>query len=782
MTKNKKIVSAVLIVVFLFAGLGALYFLHIFDSLENKAYDFRVKLFADTYKPSDDIMVILLDQNSIDWANQERGWGWPWPRKAYADIVDYMNMGGAKSVAFDVLFSEPSIYRSANQDAIIDTATTAMEELRQTITSSPPALDRQRIPPNEEQRQVFTNFMTAMRALQSLSEHVDDNAFARAGQNYGRVVQTVFFSTQTGSSETWPSDMRKPLFNLNGFDSIYEGFKLTDGRLGAQFPIPALNAAAGALGNVTNVEDFDGINRRTRLFINFDGKAVPGLSAASLLVSGSGSDIRYNRKKQQIEWDDYTIPVDSEGKSILRFRGSLNRYMPYSAADILQSAEALAEGKSPLYSPEDFKDKYVFFGFYAPGLFDICSNPLESVYPGMGIHITMLDNILNNDFIREAPLWVDLAVFFAIILLTTALALFCDKLYISVGGVLLIAVAIVAGALIAYNSFCLWFPMVLPLAGLLASFLTCTIYNYATEGSQKRFIKSAFSQYLSPSYIDQLISNPDQLRLGGERREISIFFSDIQGFTSISENLDPDQLKELLNEYLTFLTNIIQDSGGTIDKYEGDAIIAFWNAPLNLEDHASRAMGAALECQARLAEKAEHFEEKFKSWKINTQGINKRLLTRIGLNTGYAVVGNFGSEKHFNYTMLGDAVNLAARLEGLNKQFGTFLMCTDHAFAEAEKDKPFFGRRLAQVTVVGKNEPVTVWEPLTEAVYREREKIIRRFDEARDLFYQGDFPGALALFEDLKDKDSPAGYYADQCRYYMEKPSDWQGFWKSLSK
>jgi adenylate cyclase len=456
--------------------------------------------------------------------------------------------------------------------------------------------------------------------------------------------------------------------------------------------------------------------------------------------------------------------------------------MPYPAMDILKSYEAIQNGETPIYFPEDFRDKYVFFGFYAPGLFDICANPIETVYPGMGVHITMLDNMLNNDFIREASPLSEMAVLFVIILLITTLALFCDKLQISIGGAALIAAFIVAGTFIAYNSFCLWFPMVLPLAGLFISFLTCTVYNYATEGSQRRFIKSAFSQYLSPIYIDQLISNPAQLKLGGERVEISIFFSDVQGFTTISENLDPDQLKELLNEYLTFLTDIIQNSGGTIDKYEGDAIIAFWNAPVHMKDHSSRALGAAIECQTQLVEKAGQFEEMFSKWNINAPGINKQLLTRIGLNTGYAVVGNFGSEGHFNYTMLGDSVNLAARLEGLNKQFGTLLMCTDHAISEANNHGKYYGRKLAQVAVVGKSEPVTVWEPMTESMYREKETVISEFGAARDTFYTGDFAKAIALFEKLKDKDAPSKYYIKQCRYYLENPGEWQGFWKAMSK
>ena len=720
---DKKIIAAVLIVLILFIGLGTLHFFRVFDHLEYKAYDFRVKLFADSAKPSDDIIVILLDQYSIDWARQEHGWGWPWPRKAYAEIVDFMNLGGARSVAFDVLFSEPSVYGGD-----------------------------------------------------------DDAAFVQAEKDYGRAVQTVFFSTQAETSEALPADAGKPLFNPEGFDSIISNFALTDGHLGAQFPIPALNAAAGALGNVTDAKDSDDVNRRVRLFINYDGKAVPGLSAASLLVSGGGNTIRYNEKKRWIEWDGYTIPVDDEGKSILRFRGSLNRYIPYSAADIIRSMEAVAQGGEPVYSPEEFRDKYVFFGFYAPGLFDIFTTPLSTVYPGMGIHITMLDNILSGDFIQEAPPWTDWAVLLIILLATALPAIFSNKLYLSISCALLIAAAIIAGSFIAYDKFCLWVPMVLPLAGLFASFLTSYIYNYATEGRQKQFIKSAFSQYLSPVYIDQLIANPEQLRLGGERLEISIFFSDVQGFTTISENLDPDQLKELLNEYLTLLTNIIQDSGGTIDKYEGDAIIAFWNAPVHMKDHAARALGAAIECQARLVEKTEHFENMFKNWNIDAPEINRRLLTRIGINTGYAVVGNFGSEGHFNYTMLGDSVNLAARLEGLNKQFGTLLMCTDHTMVEAGNYRKFYGRKLAEVAVVGKNEPVTVWEPMTEAAYREKESVIREFDQARDAFYSGDFVNALAMFEKLKDRDAPPKYYIEQCRYYIENPAKWQGYWKAISK
>ncbi|MDR0402642.1 MAG: adenylate/guanylate cyclase domain-containing protein [Treponema sp.] len=788
MKHYKKGITVLVIILCVCAGTGLLRVFGAFDYFEYKAYDLRVNLFAASSKPSDDIIVVLLDQGSIDWANAEHGWPWPWPRKAYANLVDYMNLGGAKSVVFDVLFSEPSIYRSADQDRIIDTAIEKMEEMRTNFTAlaesrrEQPSRGR---PAERDQGRPggfgIEGYREAMEELRGLSAYADDASFVEASKNYGRVVQAVFFSSQSGSAESWPASLNKPLFVPENFDSIISGFSVSENWVGAQFPIPGLREAAGAVGNVTSSIDSDGIIRRARLFTLFDGKAVPGLSAASLLVSGSAANIRYNEKKRQLEWDDYVVPIDRNGNSLLRFRGPLDRYIPYFVSDILKSAEAYAAGEEPLYYPEDFSGKHVFFGFYAPGLYDMFATPISSNYPGVGIHITMLDNILSNDFIREAPPWADWLLLAAAIVIVTFLAVFLGKLLFSVGGTLIIAAGITAGTFAAYSGGW-WLAMVAPLFGTLAAFLACTIYNYATEGSQKRFIKNAFSRYLSPIYIEQLVANPDKLTLGGERREISIFFSDVQGFTTISEHLDPDQLKELLNEYLTFLTNIIQNSGGTIDKYEGDAIIAFWNAPLSLEDHAARALGAAIECQKQLAEKARHFEEKFKSWNIDDPRINKRLLTRIGLNTGYAVVGNFGSEKHFNYTMLGDAVNLAARLEGLNKQFGTFIMCTDNTFTEAARRRGFHGRKLAQVAVVGKSQPVTVWEPLTEEAYREKESVIKAFDEARDIFYGGDFSRALSLFEAIADKDSPPAFYAEQCRYYLRDPKSWKGFWQALSK
>ncbi|GHV96268.1 adenylate/guanylate cyclase domain-containing protein [Spirochaetia bacterium] len=779
---HKKQFAALVITGMVFLVTLALYLGGAFTFLEYKTYDLRAKTLAPLSRPSDDIIVILLNQDSIDWANRERGWGWPWPRKAYAEIIEYMNLGGANSIAFDVIFSEPSIYRNARQDAIIDDAVAGLENFQGTQVPQREQVGRGTA--TEAGRSVFRGIINALRTL---SSREDDASFVHAEQEFGRTVQTVVFSSQTGNTPVWPANLNTPLFELHNFEQMIPEYEKLNqenegGTVRAQFPIEELRNAAGVIGNATGWPDSDGIFRRANLFSIFDGKAVPGLSAASLLAAGRDRRISYNDTKKVIEWGEYRIPVDKNGRSLLRFRGDLSRYIPYPAHHILLSKEAYESGKidnagAYYLPPEDFAGKYVFFGLYAQGLFDIAITPIGPTYPGVGMHITMLDNILSGDFIRPSPLLLDIIIIFAAAALVTAFSLLVNRIPVAVTGLVITLLGLGVAAFGAYHFGNTWIPLTAPLAGSLIAFLTAMLYNYATEGSQRRFIKSAFSQYLSPVVIEQLTANPKLLNLGGERREISIFFSDVQGFTTISEKFkdDPPKLTELLNDYLSFMTDTILDSGGTIDKYEGDAIIAFWNAPLNYADHAARAISASLACQQKLAERQSFFEEKF--------GV--RLLTRIGLNTGYAVVGNMGSSKRFDYTMLGDAVNLAARLEGLNKQFGTYLMCTGETFAQAckaENQERFFGRKLAQVAVVGKKEAVTVYEPMPEAAFKEKEAILHRFDEARDLFYAGKFAEALQRFETLTEQDSPASFYADQCRYYIARPAEWKGHWESKSK
>jgi len=768
----------------IFLVIACLHLTGVFNFLEYKSYDMRVRFWADSIysRPSDEIAVIILDQDSLDWAQRDRGWGWPWPRQAYAEITDYMNISGAKSLVFDVIFSEPSVYRNARQDEIIDNAVIALEEA---------ALDTPLRAEGSETRARSSPARSVLRlvidALQSLSAREDDASFINASENFGRVVQTVMFSSQTGSALSWPSGVNVPLFQPENFGAMLNRFSLGPDEKG-QFPVQGLVDSAAALGSVTGLADSDGIIRRLKPFTLFDGRALPGLSAASLIVAGKGNQIYFNSRNSSIEWNGTVIPVDKNGNALLRYHGLLDRYIPYRTMDIILSAEAYNRGEQPLLDPENFKDTHVFFGFYAQGLFDIFSTPISSVYPGMGCHITMLDNMLRNDFIRESREGVNLLILLAIIIVIVCLTVFSYRISLSVGGTAFIIAIIITGSFLFYQFGGLWVPMITFIAGTLASFITVTLYNYATEGSQKRFIKSAFSQYLSPKVIEQIIQDPSQLKLGGEKREMTAIFTDVRAFSTISEALgDPQKLVELLNFYLTRMSNIVLDNQGTIDKYEGDAIIAFFGAPVHIANHASLACRAVVNMKKAEAEvNREALQRglvtpevmKAMAAKGVISGIDAPypIFTRIGLNTGDMVVGNMGTPSKMDYTIMGNAVNLAARLEGVNKQYDTGGILISE-YTRAIIGDEFVLRPLNKVRVVGINTPIRLYELLDISSDASPELIdmVKNWEQAFNFYENRDFLAAQNLFQAICNKntnDMTAKKYLNRCAKFYSAPPD----------
>jgi adenylate cyclase len=381
----------------------------------------------------------------------------------------------------------------------------------------------------------------------------------------------------------------------------------------------------------------------------------------------------------------------------------------------------------------------------------------------------MLDNLLSQDFLRDSPIWLAavLTLFFGV--LASIAILFCRNAWqSSLAFVLLLPLPFAAG-FAAYGQG-IWLPVGVQAAAVLLALVSGVVFNFATEGRKKRYIKRAFSQYLHPTVIDQLVANPERLRLGGEKRELSIFFSDLAGFTTMSERLDPERLTLLLNEYLSAMTDIILESGGTIDKYEGDAIIAFWNAPLTQNDHALRAVRTALRCQERLALLRPDFKARF--------GCD--LFMRIGINTGPVVVGNLGSSQRFDYSILGDSANVAARLEGVNKEFDTEILISEACRNQLPSE--ILVREIARVGVVGRKEPITVFEPLTQGD-ADRDERLSRFATALAQYYGGEVAGAMAMFQELAADDVVAGRYAARCREMLANPPlTWDGVWRMGSK
>ena len=738
--KYHKKLAALVIVSFFSILMLFFHFSGLLDNLEYRFYDLRINFFAPSSRVSDDIIVVLLDQQSIDWAYRERGWAWPWPRYAYGEFVDYMNLGGARSVIFDVLFSESSIYSQFNI--------------------------------------------------------ADDDAFAEAAAIYGNVVQGVMLSTVSGSRDSWPYDLTIPLFKPENFGEFISVYDLLgrNGSLGAQFPIPALRNSAGAIGSLTGISDSDNIFRSQHLFMIFDDKAVPSLAAAALLAAGEDEHIFYDIHNRQIQWGSHRIPVDERGKSLLRFRGTLNRYPSYSMSMVLQSAEDHSLGLDPFLPPENFENAYVFFGLFAQGLFDTFSTPIDSVYPGMGVHITMLDNILMGDFISKVPFWAEALMIFLPIVTASILVLFSRRIRLTLSGLFASITIILLTGFLAFNGG-FWLPMAAPLGAFLLSFISATVYSYATEGKDKRFIKHAFSRIISPKVVEQIIADPSQLKLGGEKRQLSAIFTDVQRFSTIASELQdqygedgPKTLVNMLNLYLTEMSNIILSNGGTIDKYQGDAIVAFFGAPLWMEDHAARACRSAIEMKKRELELRNDILNPQSSFydpmsKLINDGVirnDRPIFTRFGINSGDMVVGFMGTPEKMDYTIMGHAVNLASRLEGVNKQYDTKGILISENTKNLIGDE-FLVRSLSRVTVYGIPAPIKLFELLDLKENAGTELIINaeRWEKAYAAYLKSDFIAAEKLFSiiyEIDPLDTTAKFYLNRCKNYITiPPENWNG-------
>jgi len=683
------------------------------DLWELKSWDWRVNLLADVFpaQVSDNkIRVILLDQDSLDWGKQVNDLAWPWPREVYGKIIDFCRRGGVKAVGFDVLFTEPSKY--------------GVE---------------------------------------------DDLAFGTSIRDFQRYTGAIFLGEKTGEFTAWPPFAPKNPFSIHHANADrYHAFQKEMTYPRASYPVPEIAHHVFSLANVHIDPDTDGVYRRTPLFHYFSGQWVPALGLGVFLTAHPEKRVQIDRNAMRI--DKVKILFDQQGRAILCFKRLSTLMHPYSAASIIQSELKIQEGEKPIVNPEEFRDSYVFFGFSAPGLLDLRSIPLSGIYPGVMIHATMLENILSESFIRESSPGVLWCVTLLLALFAGISSSLVSNIFKTAGiycFALLLPFVLCA---VAYeNGY--WLPLVVPETAVILTLFSAGVVYYNTEGRQKRFIKNAFQQYLSPAVIEELIQNPDRLKLGGERRRLSIYFSDLEGFTSISEKLSPEELTSVLNEYLSAMTEIIHEEGGTVDKYEGDAIIAFWNAPLMQADHAVRCVRAALRCQQKLAEMRSGFREK----------IQRDLKMRIGMNTGAVVVGNMGSKSRFDYTMMGDAVNLASRLEGINKEFGSYTM-----ISQATRDEigdAFPVRELSRVRVVGKKESVTVYEPMVMEDYQANKDIYDKFDQGLHFYYQGDFTAALDIFLNIEQKDAPARAYVEKCRELIaEKPEHWDGTWVMTKK
>jgi adenylate cyclase len=584
----------------------------------------------------------------------------------------------------------------------------------------------------------------------------DDDRFAQAVAKAGNVTLPFFLSRQAKPpNPSEPDLLKRAGLNIPGpapaNQPTYQAVVT---------PIPPLLAAAGALGNVETRPDPDGIYRRVPLVVPFKGTWLPSLGFAAFHAFGAPGALRFTPGGLMV--GNLAIPLDDHGFFLLKYRGPSRSHKRFSAANLIASEYKRQHGLPPDYLPEEFAGKWVFVGLTAPGLLDLKASPVSAIYPGVEVHATLLDNLLRGDFLRPVPAWL---MWTGMLLLSAAAVggvLFFSGLAATLAGfgvLVLVCLGLTVGAF--YYGW--WADPFLPGLALILSFALAEAYSYATEGRQKLYIKRMFGQYMSEKVINHLLENPEKLQLGGERRRVTLFFSDLAGFTTISERLSAETVVALLNDYLSRMTEIILEEEGTVDKFEGDAIMAFWGAPLDQPDQAKLACRAALRQRAALAE----LNLKFADLKLPP------LSMRIGLHTGDAIVGNLGSVKRFDYTVIGDTVNLASRLEGVNKFYGSHLMASEVTVAACGGGVEF--RELDLVAVKGKEQAVRVFEILGITGELEPETLQRRQDFARglDLYRQGRFAEAEAGFAAILTQypeDGPAQTFRERCLKFLEHP------------
>ena len=595
------------------------------------------------------VVIVDIDEASISQLGQ-----WPWPRTLIAELVDKLHQAGAAVIGFDIMLPEPDRMSPAN--------------LAQTL----PQID-------EATRE-------RMKALPS-----NDQVLAQAMARGKVVLGQASIITPT---KTEPDMPRTGLATIGGDPSPYL-FEFE----GLLRNIPILEKAAAGRGSLTLRPERDGVVRRVPMVMKAGGEIVPALSLDMLrAVTGSGAILIRTDPGvgiRAVAVPGLQLPTDENGQLWINFA-------PHDQARYI-SAKDVMNGNFPA---DRFAQRLVLLGTSAAGLLDLKATPLESAMPGVEAHAQILENVLSQALLSRPNYAVGVelvtAALFGIIFVILAPAVGAMTM-LTLG--LLTAVAMAAGSWYFFTQQGLLFDLTFPLLAIFATFATLLFINYFREQADRRRIRGAFSQYISPALVEQLANSPKKLMLGGEVRDMTILFSDVRGFTTISESFkdNPQGLTQLMNRLLTPLTNSIIERKGTIDKYIGDAIMAFWNAPLDDHDHEAHACSAALDMLKRIDDlnherEAEALEDGKPFFPMNIG---------LGVNTGTCVVGNMGSDLRFDYSVLGDSVNLASRLEGRSKEYGTPVILGAKT-AEKVEDR-FAILQIDLITVKGKKEPERVY-------------------------------------------------------------------------
>jgi len=716
------------------------------ELLELKTMDLRF-ISRGVREPGGTVVLAVIDEKSLDAEGK-----WPWPRAKIAKLIDYLSEDGAKVIGFDVGFWEPDENSNLSFIQQLESKIGGLQIKHKSLTLF---LEESRLLADNDL--ILANAIKRSRAKVVLGYFFHMNAEDLGYQMDEETRNERIF--QIGKSR-YPVQFFRRESTIEPFFKAYV----------PESNLPILNNAADSSGYFTIMPDPDGVVRWNPLVIKCGDEIFASISIMAvwhyldmppLIVKVAPYGI------EGVQLGDINIPTNETGQMMINYLGPPQTFTHYPITDIINNK----------YPAGEFKGKIVLVGATAVGMYDIRNTPFSPVYPGPEVHATVIDNILRGQFL-DRPEWTKVFDLLAIILVGIVMGFVVPRLS-AVKGIFFAVSLFIAYIFLTrylFISHGLWFNMIYPLAALVILYISLTIHRYLTEERERRKIKGAFTYYVSSSVVNEMLKHPEKLKLGGDRKELSILFSDIRGFTTIAEGMSPEELVHLLNEYLTVMTDIVFKYDGTLDKYMGDAIMAIYGAPLDLPDHASKACCSALEMMHELGKLNEKWLAEGK----------KPVDIGIGINTGPMMVGNMGSEQRFDFTVMGDAVNLGSRLEGANKSYKTNVIISEYTYEKVKGE--FLCMELDSVRVKGKREPVKIYNLLGfHDLPETQHQTVTRFNRGITLYKAQQWDDAIHVFEDIRAME-PNLYavqvYIERCLDLKKNPPppEWNGVYVMNTK
>lgn len=707
-------------------------------NVEMKFYDLMFQM-RGPIPVGPEVVIVAIDDASVKALGR-----WPWSRREIIRLLEVLGRAGARVIGFDVIFAEKEEGQQGAWLAQLE------QELRRFSRSSP----------------------ELQQWLQRQRQAADPDAeLAAIFQRQGNVVLGYYFQGLESlgrEAASFKLEISKEIIKSSTFDLVrwtaapWAPCPLLTARA-VETNLPKLTQAAADTGFFNAMPDPDGAIRSVPLVINYQNDLYAPLSLSILQRFLDNPPLQITIGDQGIvnlALGQTSLPVDDYGRLRINFRGPAKTFPYYSLVDVVF-------GRVP---PETFKDKIVLVGASAVGIYDIRVTPFTAIFPGVEVHANVIDNILRGDFLR-AP--IGLVNPTALILVILALIMCWVQPRVRAWfGLLLWGLMVFVAFQVNYllfSHFQIYLQMVYLFSCLSITYVVVAFLRFMAEERERKRIRAAFQNYVPAEVVNTMLQHPEKLRLGGEKREMTVLFSDIRGFTTLSEQMEPEKLVALLHSYLNPMTNIVFKHQGTMDKYIGDAIMAIYGAPLVLPEHAACACDTALEMLATL-------EQLWEVWRA--QGLPE-LKIGIGINSGPMTVGNMGSERLFDYTVIGDNVNLASRLEGLNKYYGTAILISE---ATRKLIPPaFILREVDRVRVKGKKAPVSIFELRGHGQPQGSEaELLEMFQAGLHAFRQQQWPEAEQFFRQclkLYAQDGPAKLLLSRTLSLAQNPPppDWDG-------